>query len=269
MKILRSMTFSPSVPNGHAVLLLHGWAGMPESVAPLGEALSDAGFLVFAPLLKGHGCDDPNDFTKATLEDWLFDAESTFLLLRNRYENVHVAGISLGALLALHLAKKFYCPSLILQAPAVENKNKAILLSPILRVLRYKKKRKIAIPSASKGEVADALDRGVYKAYTWFAPAYQLLRAQRLIKKYFRDGEFKKGTGSVVNDVFVQWAIDDQSIGLSSPLEVIRHITDNGLIGPAVRNSVSFRVYPTGKHTLPLYSKESTKDAVAFLKGLL
>ena len=265
MQILKSLTFSPSAPTGQAVLLLHGWAGMPESVAPLGEAISDAGFLVFAPLLTGHGCDDPRDFLDATLEDWLSDAEKAYMALRDRYEVVHVAGISMGALLAMHLAQKFCCRSLILQAPAIENKNKAILLSPILRIFRYKKKRNpSAAPEASKGPVADKLDHDVYKAYTWFGPAYQLLRAQGLIKKYFREGTFRKGPGSGVWDVYVQWAMDDHSIDINAPLEVIKNITDNGLVGVAV-----FRIYPTGKHTLPLYSPTSTKDAVSFLTGLL
>jgi carboxylesterase len=100
----KSPILSPG--NGPAVLCLHGFTGTPYEIAPLARSLASAGFSVSAPMLAGHG---ENAATLATThwQDWLASAEAAFSELRTASGNapVALAGFSMGALLALRLAR--------------------------------------------------------------------------------------------------------------------------------------------------------------------
>ncbi|MGH7610646.1 MAG: alpha/beta hydrolase [Candidatus Dormibacteria bacterium] len=91
------------------VLLLHGFAGTPPEMRPLGEALAKRGFLVYAPLLAGHGT-TPEDMETTGHRDWISSAETGLEALRERCSAVGLAGQSMGAALALHLAAQHAQP---------------------------------------------------------------------------------------------------------------------------------------------------------------
>jgi len=105
-----------------ACLLLHGFTGSPWDVRPLGEALAARGLYVRAPQLPGH-CSTPEALLGVCHRDWEGAALQALLSLRD-YRRVFVAGLSMGALLALKLAVD--CPErvhgLALIAPAVRFK---------------------------------------------------------------------------------------------------------------------------------------------------
>jgi len=86
------------------VLLLHGFMGSPASIRPWAEGLHDAGFTVFAPCLTGHdaGVAEAN---ASTWVDWYQDAERAFLNLKEKCDQVFVAGFSMGGAIALRLAQ--------------------------------------------------------------------------------------------------------------------------------------------------------------------
>ncbi|HKA90524.1 MAG TPA: alpha/beta fold hydrolase [Haliangiales bacterium] len=86
------------------VLLLHGFAGSPFAVRPLGETLHARGFTVAAPLLPGHG-DTPAALDATAWRDWLAAAGAALGALRRRCRSVGVAGLSMGGLLTLRLAQ--------------------------------------------------------------------------------------------------------------------------------------------------------------------
>jgi carboxylesterase len=113
-----------------AVLLLHGFSGSPAEMLPLAESLADAGYAVRAPRYPGHGS-TRDDFMRTDAEDWARRAFDAYLDLRAEYDTVHVAGHSMGGLLATAVASTFGAARLILFAPAFELKRKAILLTPI------------------------------------------------------------------------------------------------------------------------------------------
>ena len=72
--------------DGRGVLLLHGFTGTPFEMAFLGERLAaHAG---------------------TTWRDWLASAEAALAALRRRCDRVAVVGLSMGALLALRLARQ-------------------------------------------------------------------------------------------------------------------------------------------------------------------
>ena len=84
-------------------LLVHGFTGNPSSMRPMGEYLADQGFTVVGPRLKGHGT-RVEDMFDNTYEDWIVSAETGLDEIRRRCRTVFVAGLSMGATLALHLA---------------------------------------------------------------------------------------------------------------------------------------------------------------------
>lgn len=85
------------------VLLLHGLSGTPGEVQGLGEYLSERGFYTLGPWLKGHGT-SPKDLAKTNWQDWAESAREAYDQLRQSCTKVFVAGLSMGADLALHLA---------------------------------------------------------------------------------------------------------------------------------------------------------------------
>jgi carboxylesterase len=86
-----------------ACLLIHGFTGSPWDVRPLGEALARAGHAVRAVRLPGHGT-TPRAMLEARAPDWLLACDEAVAELPG--EQVAVAGLSLGALLAVVLAAR-------------------------------------------------------------------------------------------------------------------------------------------------------------------
>ncbi len=87
-----------------ACLLLHGLTGSPAEVRPVGEALARSGFRAVGPLLPGHGT-SPGDLYTTTRRDMLRAADSALASLAGA-RRLYVCGLSMGALLALHLAAR-------------------------------------------------------------------------------------------------------------------------------------------------------------------
>ncbi|BCJ86939.1 alpha/beta hydrolase [Effusibacillus dendaii] len=87
------------------VLLIHGFTGTPSEMRPLGEFLAENGFSVKAPLLAGHGT-SPEDMIKTGMKDWIQSAGDAYFEFSRTCETVYVAGLSMGGLLALHLAAR-------------------------------------------------------------------------------------------------------------------------------------------------------------------
>ncbi len=85
------------------VLAFHGLTGTPQEVALVVEAAAELGLAAEAPLLPGHG-KRVLDLAPTRFSDWLAAAEQDYARVAQRGP-VIVAGLSMGALLALHLAK--------------------------------------------------------------------------------------------------------------------------------------------------------------------
>jgi carboxylesterase len=72
----------------------------------LGEALAARGYVAVGPALAGHANGSPDELDATTWRDWYGSAERAFDALRARCRRVVVAGLSMGGLLALHLARE-------------------------------------------------------------------------------------------------------------------------------------------------------------------
>jgi carboxylesterase len=84
------------------VLLLHGLGGSAAETRPMGEYLAEQGMTVRCPLLSGHGT-SPEDLIGIRWRVWADEAESALHGLQRQCDTVFVAGLSMGALLALWL----------------------------------------------------------------------------------------------------------------------------------------------------------------------
>lgn len=160
-----------------AVLLLHGWTGFPGRLAPLAARLHDAGHTVIVPRLPGHGTSIA-DMLLTDADDWLRRAIDEYLDLQSRFETVHVAGTSMGAILAALIAARFDVKRVALLAPAFINRNRLIVLAPLLKRL-VPRTRGDWDESAESDPRAAQISRE-YSTYNSTAMAAELLRLQRL-----------------------------------------------------------------------------------------
>jgi len=106
----------PQVPNGQAVLLVHGFGSSPREMFPLGKMLQQHNFTVFGARLPGHGT-SPEDLANRRAEEWLATIERGYLSLAEMAFKISAAGLSTGALLILKLARQQQLENLILLSP--------------------------------------------------------------------------------------------------------------------------------------------------------
>lgn len=85
------------------VLLIHGLTGTPAEMRFVGNGLNRAGFTVLGMQLAGH-CGDEADLLATGWRDWYASVVKAAERLRDEVDHLFVAGLSMGALLALKLA---------------------------------------------------------------------------------------------------------------------------------------------------------------------
>lgn len=87
-----------------AVLLLHGFTGNSADVRQLGRFLEKKGYTSIAPHYKGHGT-APEQLIQTGPSDWWQDVVTAYqTLVDDGYEQIAVAGLSLGGVFTLKLA---------------------------------------------------------------------------------------------------------------------------------------------------------------------
>ena len=92
------------LPGGRSgVLLIHGLTGTPTEMRFVAKGLNRNGFTVHAMQLAGH-CGDEEDLLKTGWRDWYQSVCDAADRLRGEVDQMFVAGLSMGALLALKLA---------------------------------------------------------------------------------------------------------------------------------------------------------------------
>lgn len=86
-----------------AVLLIHGLTGTPVEMQAVGRGLAKEGFTAYGMQLAGH-CGSEDDLLRTGWRDWYGSVEKAWREISLRHENVFVAGLSMGALMAMHLS---------------------------------------------------------------------------------------------------------------------------------------------------------------------
>ena len=101
-KALSSPFFFEAGPR--AVLLLHGFTGSSADVRMLGRFLEKHGYTSHAPHYKGHGV-PPEELIVTNPSEWWQDVINGYNTLKQAgYEEIAVAGLSLGGVFSLKLA---------------------------------------------------------------------------------------------------------------------------------------------------------------------
>jgi len=93
-------------PSGRpAALLLHGLSGSPVEMHHLARSLRHAGFSVHIPAVPGYAFGTrANAFDTGTWEQWTAYASGMLDVLYRKHGRIYVAGLCIGAVLALRLA---------------------------------------------------------------------------------------------------------------------------------------------------------------------
>jgi carboxylesterase len=92
--------------NGKAVFLVHGITGTPSEMRYFAKGLNKDGFTVFCNTLPRH-CSSLNELKKVTWQEIYGACRQDFQDLKKDHAEVFVGGLSMGALMAAHLAHEF------------------------------------------------------------------------------------------------------------------------------------------------------------------
>lgn len=123
-----------------AVLLLHGFTGNSADVRMLGRFLEKNGYTSIAPHYAGHGV-EPEKLIPTGPEDWWQDVESAYQQLKDEgYEEIAVAGLSLGGVFALKLGYTFPIKGLVTMCAPMYMKTTDLMYEGVLKYAREYKK---------------------------------------------------------------------------------------------------------------------------------
>ena len=126
-------TFLLEGNNGKAVLLLHGYTGTTAEMRPLGNHLHSLGYTVLCPRLPGHGT-SVEDLNETVASQWVAAAKLGYAILAKQYSKIYVAGLSMGALLAIVIAATEKVEKAAFLATPIFLQDKR---APFLPILRY------------------------------------------------------------------------------------------------------------------------------------
>lgn len=106
------------------LLLIHGFTGTTAEFGPMGKYFRDLGYTVHAPLLAGHGT-TPEEMTQTGWRDWWQSAVEGYERLKSfGCDKIYVAGLSMGGVLALRMARELTVDGVISMAAPMTFKNK-------------------------------------------------------------------------------------------------------------------------------------------------
>jgi len=167
-------------------LLIHGFTATPEEMRPLGEALAARGFPVRAVRLAGHGT-DVADLARTRWTDWFASVEAERARLGRDVPRVVPVGMSLGALLALHLAatRADAVAALVLCGTPLRLRDPRVRWLPALARLPWFARRYASIAKVNGPDVADPAARAASRSYRTMplAAVLELVRLQGIVRR--------------------------------------------------------------------------------------
>lgn len=117
------------------LLILHGFTGSLDTVKVLVPRAEARGWPWRMPVLRGHGT-KYEDLVGVRWEDWVADAEAALDDLLTECDRVVIAGLSMGALVALTLGHKRAeaLAGLVVFAPALRFADPLTPLTPLIKL---------------------------------------------------------------------------------------------------------------------------------------
>ena len=139
MKIIAPKPFTIEAGK-RAVLLLHGFTGNTNDVKRLGKYLADRNYTVHAPLYKGHG-GGPDLLIQSNPTEWWNSVIEGYDDLKKRgYEEIAVAGVSLGGIFSLKLGEERPTKAIVtMSAPAMSKSTDSLQNRIVDYAINYKK----------------------------------------------------------------------------------------------------------------------------------
>ena len=190
---------------------------------PFGEALAARGFPVRAVRLAGHGT-EVADLAGTRWTDWFASVTEGADRLRRDVPALAVAGMSLGALLALHLAatRPAEVSALVLCGTPLRLSGAGLRWLPLLARIPWIARRWATIPKPGGPDIADPAVRAASRSYRAMplSAVLELLRFQAVVR-----GEI----GRVTQPALLLHGRHDHSVPLAN-LELARRSLGSRLI---------------------------------------
>ncbi|WP_409302631.1 alpha/beta hydrolase [Peribacillus sp. SCS-155] len=181
-----------------AVLLLHGFTGNSADVRMLGRYLEKRGYTCHAPQYKGHGV-PPEELVTTGPKDWWKDVMMAYDYLKSRgYDEIAVAGLSLGGVFSLKLGYTVPIKGIVPMCAPMYVKSEEVMYRGVLEYAREFKKR--------EGKTSEQIEIEMSR----FAPMNTLEALQELIS------DVRNHVDHVYAPVFVVQARNDQMINTES-----------------------------------------------------
>ena len=204
-------------------LLVHGFTATPDEMRPLGEALAARGFPVRAVRLAGHGT-EVADLAGTRWTDWFASVTEGADRLRRDVPALAVAGMSLGALLALHLAatRPAEVSALVLCGTPLELGGAGVRWLPLLARIPCIARRWATIPKRGGPDIADPAVRAASCSYRAMplGGVLELLQLQTIVRSEL---------GEVTQPALLLHGRHDHSVPLAN-LELVRRSLGSRLI---------------------------------------
>ncbi|AWB09535.1 carboxylesterase [Thermodesulfobium acidiphilum] len=185
--------------NKRAVILFHGLTGTPFELSRFAKYFLSLKFDVFVPCLPGH-CTKPSALDRVAWQDWSYFAQDKYKMISNKYNEVFISGICLGALLCLEISRRFSVKAQALLSPtlAIDGWNipwyrfllPLAFIPPFIWFYSYKESEPYGIKNESvRRQVLRIMQNkssGVYENYSAIA-IRELLRFSKSVKLYLKE----------------------------------------------------------------------------------
>jgi len=225
--------------NRTGFLLIHGLGGTPIELRVVARALHKAGHTVHCPQLAGH-CGSEDDLLATTWLDWAASVEAALDQLKRQCDTIIVGGLSMGAVMALHIAAKraddvqglaLYAPTLWYDGwsiPWYSFLLKLLIDTPMGRRFRFVEREPYGIKDPRiRAMIVNAMGRGdSAEAGLLGTPSGAVREMWALIKRV------RQSMGTIRQPALIVHARNDDVAGLSNALYIQRHL--GGLVDTVV-----------------------------------
>jgi carboxylesterase len=180
--LLGAEPFTRTGNGDRAIVLFHGYNDSPHTMRAVADALQQAGWTVYVPLLPGHGR-SLSDFAAARADDWVASARAAVGQALAQHPRVAVGGLSLGGALAMIVAAEqpSVCAAVLFSPFLVQHWRLTLMASvwPLLTLgMKY------LTGSATARSIRDPKARAAFIAYGCSTP--RLLReVQRIARRAY------------------------------------------------------------------------------------
>lgn len=138
-----------------AVLLLHGFTGNSADVRMLGRFLEKKGYTSHAPHYKGHGV-PPEELLKTGPEDWWRDVMDGYQFLKEKgYDEIAVAGLSLGGVFSLKLGYTVPVKGIVPMCAPMDFRSEETMYEGVVQYAREYKEHEGKSPEEINEEMAE------------------------------------------------------------------------------------------------------------------